>query len=77
MGTFEVFDHTADIGLDIRGSSLEDLLETAARALVSVMLVDLPEKVEVQEEVRVPMPADPGDHEELLVAWLQELLYHF
>ena len=77
MGTFEVFDHTADVGLDVRGAGLEDLFETAARAMFSIVLVDLPQEVEVEEEVRVPIPSDPGDREELLVAWLQELLYHF
>ena len=30
MGTIEVFDHTADVGLRIRGDDLADLFRTAA-----------------------------------------------
>ena len=77
MGTFETFDHTADVGLRIEGDSLADLLETAARAVFSVVLLDLPEKVEVQRDVRVQLAPELEGLEELLVEWLQELLYHF
>ena len=78
MGTFSVFDHTADIGLEVRGGDLSDLLETAARATFDQMLEDLPGAVEAFEEVRAA-PADDlaGDAGELLVVWLQELLYRF
>ena len=78
MGTFEVFDHTADIGLKVRGTNLADLLETATRATFGQMLRDLPADVEVIGEVRAATAGgiedDPG---ELLVLWLQELLYRF
>jgi len=78
MGTFTVFDHTADVGLDVQGRSLEDLLETAARAVFDQMLEDWPDKVEVLDEVRAAaMPGLAGDTAELLVVWLQELLYRF
>ena len=75
MGTFDTFNHTADLGLSVRGTDLADLLETAARGLFAVMLVDRPPRVEEEREVRASAP--PGDREELLVAWLQELLYLF
>ena len=78
MGTFEVFDHTADIGLEVRGRDLADLLETAARATFEQMLEDLPDEVEAIEQVRaVPMEGFEDDAGELLVVWLQELLYRF
>ena len=77
MGTFEIFDHTADVGLEVRGETLEDLLASAARAIVSVMLVDLPETAEEWTDVRVESPAGAEDRGDLLVAWLQELLFHF
>lgn len=76
MGTFEVLDHTADVGFEIRAESLEDLLETAADAAFSVILVDRPEEVEAEEEVRIPSDG-ANQPDELLVAWLQELLYLF
>ena len=78
MGEFEVFDHTADVGLAVRAGSLEDLLETAARATFAQMLEDRPGDVEAEEAVTVAVEGGPAeDYEELLVAWLQELLYRF
>jgi len=78
MGTFTVFDHTADVGLEVRGEGLADLLATAARAAFDQMLEDWPEKAVLTEEVTVlPPPGLEGDLGELLVTWLQELLFRF
>jgi len=78
MGTFSIFDHTADVGLQVRAESLEDLLATAARATFDQMLEDWPDRVDAQREVRaVPQAGLEGDMGELLVVWLQELLYRF
>jgi SHS2 domain-containing protein len=78
MGTFSQFEHTADIGLEVRAASWPDLLETAARALVDVMLEDLPANVDTWQEVAVDPPDDlRDDREELFLEWLQELLYRF
>jgi len=78
MGTFETFDHTADVGLTVHGDDLANLLATAARAVFEQMLVDWPDQVETMEEVRILPPADlRGDAGELLVCWLQELLFRF
>jgi len=78
MGTYSLFDHTADIGIEVRGASLEDLLETAARATFDQVLEDWPERVETLDEVRAAtIRGLEGDTGELLVVWLQELLYRF
>ena len=78
MGTFEIFDHTADIGLAVRGRDLADLLETAARAVFAQMLEDLPAEAAATAEVcAAPGPGLEGDAGELVVVWLQELLYRF
>jgi SHS2 domain-containing protein len=90
VGTFTVFDHTADVGLEVRAESLADLLATAARAVFDQVLEDWPEAAEVQEDLRFeisdpleevharsPMATPGGDLGELLVVWLQELLYRF
>jgi SHS2 domain-containing protein len=78
MGTFETFNHTADIGLEVRGESLADLLETAARGVFSIMLDDGPREVSIEADVAaVPDPSLGDDAAELLVCWLQELLYRF
>jgi len=89
VGTFRTFDHTADLGLEVRADSLEDLLATAARAVFEQVIEDGPTDVASAEEVRAAAaPAEgedfaaaaaPGgrDCAELLVVWLQELLYRF
>ncbi|HUX16151.1 MAG TPA: archease [Phycisphaerae bacterium] len=78
MGTFRTFDHTADVGLEVRGESLEDLLATAAQAVFSLMLDDGPREVAIEADVALTPDASPGEElRELLVVWLQELLYRF
>jgi len=78
MGTFRTFDHTADVGLEVRGESLADLLETAARGVFSIMLDDGPREVATEDDVAAASdPALGDDAAELLVRWLQELLYRF
>ncbi len=77
MGSFETTDHTADVGLRVEAESFRDLLATAARGAFSVMLEDLPEAAETASEVRVDLPEGLEGPEDLLVAWLQELLYTF
>jgi len=78
MGTFEAFDHTADVGLEVRGAGLEDLLATAAQAVFSVIIEAGPSAVETETEVLAE--AETGaraEWEDVFVAWLQELLYRF
>jgi SHS2 domain-containing protein len=78
MGTYAVFDHTADVGLEVRGRDLADVLATAARAVFDQVLEDRPEAVETAETVEAACdPELAPDPAEVLVAWLQELLYRF
>ena len=78
MGTFELFDHTADVGIAVRADSFEDLLATAARATFDQILEDWPTDVEVLTEVAARCASGlECDRSELLVVWLQELLYRF
>ena len=46
---FEVFEHTADVGLRIRGRSLSELLIDAARGFFSLIVVNLDAVRPVQE----------------------------
>jgi len=78
MGTYATFDHTADVGLEVRGRDLADVLATAARAVFDQVLEDRPDAVAVRDTVAVQVEADLADDAgEVLVAWLQELLYRF
>jgi SHS2 domain-containing protein len=68
---WEVLDHTADIGFRAWAPSLDGLFEKAAEAVFS-LAVHL-DRVESRQERLISV--EGMDREELLVAWLQELLY--
>ncbi|MDQ7842024.1 MAG: archease [bacterium] len=70
MGSFEVFEHTADIGIVARGATLAEVFEAAAEGMFSLM-VD-PGSVENRAWLEREVEAD--DHGGLLVAWLNNLL---
>jgi len=71
---YETFEHTADVGLRARAPDLEGLFEDAARALFSVIVVNLDAVRPVQE---IAVRVEGCDHEDLLHDWLVELLYTF
>ncbi len=68
---FELLDHTADIGALAYGRTLPEAFENAALAMFSVM-ADL--STVGEKEVR-DIEVEGDSPEELLVAWLSELLY--
>ncbi|MGQ9622128.1 MAG: archease [Candidatus Caldatribacteriaceae bacterium] len=70
---FEILDHTADVGLVAWGRSLEELFANAALGMFS--LIGELEKVNGGFETSVAV--EGSDWEDLLVAWLNELLYVF
>ena len=66
----EYLDHTADIGLRVRGGSLEEVFQLAAAALVGVMV-----SLERIEPLRMHRASCRSESlEGLLVEWLSELL---
>ena len=70
---YEQFSHTADIGVRVFGETLKELFENAAFAMFDI-LADLEGlKGEIAQDFELTAP----NHEELLIAWLDELLYHF
>jgi SHS2 domain-containing protein len=70
---YEQFPHTADIGVKVYGSSLKELFENAAFAMFDI-IADLEGlKSSVEQAVEI----EGKNYEELLVAWLDELLYNF
>ncbi|MDP3790387.1 MAG: archease [Candidatus Omnitrophota bacterium] len=70
---FEIVDHTADIAIKAYGSTLKELFQNAALGMFNI-LADL-EGIKPSTEIAVK--ADGIDKEELLIAWLEELLYNF
>lgn len=73
MKRYELFDHTADIGVHIFGRTLEEIYANGAYALFD-LLTNLKR---VEEKIRLPIQAQGKDPEELLVRWLSELLFLF
>jgi len=70
---YEQFSHTADIGVRVYGRTPNDLFENAAFAMFDI-IADLDGlKGEITQQVELTAP----NHEELLIAWLDELLYNF
>lgn len=70
---FEVIDHTADIGIAAYGANLREAFANAAYALFSLM-VDLDN---VADAVCYEAEVTAENREDLLVAWLNELIYLF
>jgi SHS2 domain-containing protein len=70
VGSYEVLEHTADIGLRARAADLEDLFQTAARGMATIAGVYRPG---AGEDVAVEL--ESSDLEGLLVDWLNEVLY--
>lgn len=70
---FEVFEHTADLGIRVRGSSLEELFADAGRGVIS-QLANLATVQPVSEKA-ITLAGESLDY--LLFDWLTELLYAF
>jgi len=72
-GRFEFVDHTGDLGVRLFGDSLPRLFEQAAEALTFI-LTD-PQAIRINESRRLLLEAKTD--EELLITWLNELVYLF
>jgi len=70
---FRIIDHTADVGMAVRGGNLGEILSNAAVALFS-LITDLDQ---VAEESRFDVEVKADDSTSLLVDWLNELVYLF
>lgn len=71
---WEHFEHAADVGVRGRGETIEEAFAEAARALFALVAEDLENiRLERSEEIQI---ASPG-LEELLVAFLNELIFLF
>ena len=71
---FEVFDHTADLGLRVEARNLDELFNEAARGLFAQLLHD-PQRVTAEHRCEFSLVATRCEY--LLVDWLNELLYSF
>ena len=70
---YEVFEHTADIGLHAYGNTLPELFIHAAQGMESLMVAPEQIRTEVKREIAVT----GHDEVSLLIAWLNELIVLF
>ncbi len=70
---YEVFEHTADIGLHAYGDTLAELFIHAAQGMESLMIPLEQVCIQVSHEIVV----DGHDSVSLLIAWLNELIFLF
>ena len=70
---YEVFEHTADIGIHAYGSTAAELFVHAAQGMESLMVA--PEQVRLLTSRRITV--EGHDSVSLLIAWLNELIFLF
>lgn len=68
---FDIIEHTADVGIMAYGVSLKEAFANAAYAMFS-LIADLDE---VEEHFHRTVEVEAEDQEDLVVSWLNELLY--
>jgi SHS2 domain-containing protein len=67
---YEMIDHTADMGIKVSAHGMRALFEEAARALIEVLGAHIESNAE-----EVSVITEGIDKEDILVRWLQEILY--
>ncbi len=70
---YTLLDHTADLGIMVQGSNIQDLFVQAARAMMQIMISG--NIVEKSNTINLSLKSD--DPAELMVHWLSEILYLF
>lgn len=71
--SYEVFEHTADIGLHAYGHTLSELFIHAAQGMESLMVA--PEQVQIVTSREIVV--EGHDAVSLLINWLNELIFFF
>lgn len=70
---YEFFEHTADVGVDVHGATLEALFVHAAQALTEVIAGE--SRIAPTEERQMALQGDEA--RSLMLVWLNELLFWF
>jgi SHS2 domain-containing protein len=68
---YELLDHTGDIGIKVWAGDLKGLFQEAARALFDIIT----DRKKVVVRLKRKVAVRGSGREELMVAWLNELLY--
>ncbi len=73
MKRYEIVEHTADVGIRAFGKDLRELFKNAAFGMFNI-IADLDG---LKPSTTVNISSSAANHEELLVTWLDDLLYNF
>jgi len=71
MKTYEIIDHTADVGIKAYGKTLAETFENAAKGMFDIIT----DKSEIEPIGQYDIKLEAPNLEQLLVDWLSELLY--
>jgi len=69
---YRYIDHTADLGIEVWGTGLEELFANIGRAIFETQIRG---KVRAEKERSIDLQSDSLD--ELFIDWCRELLYYF
>ena len=72
MKNYELIEHTADVGIRVKGADLQELFVNAALAMFDIIAERKTPETKALEKITVAQKAD--DLEELFLNWLNELL---
>ena len=75
MSNYKLFDHTADIGVEISGRTRKELFVNAAAALFDVMIENKAGQKAAKQKKKISV--EGADVADLLINFLRELLYLF
>ena len=75
MSNYKLFDHTADIGVEVIGRTRKELFINAAEALFDVMLENKAVREAAKQQKKISV--EGADVSDLLINFLRELLYLF
>lgn len=73
MKRYEMIDHTADIGIKVFGKDISEVFANAGYAMFDILTE--PKNVQKKESFNIQVSAN--NIEQLLVRWLDELLYRY
>ena len=73
MNKYEIIEHTADVGISVWGDGLSGLFEMAAKGMFSLIVSEIPANPTETRQIILAART----HEDLLVSWLNELIFLF
>lgn len=73
MKRYEIIDHTADVGIKAYGKDMSELFSNAAFGMFNI-IADLEG---LKPSTSISIRTEASDYEQLLINWLDDLLYNF